>query len=305
MLFSVIIPVYKCEKSINELCERLIKALNSITQDFEIIFVNDQSPLNDWEIINKISKEDCRIKGINLSRNFGQHYAIRAGIDYATGKWIVIMDGDLQDQPEEIVRFYEKALEGYEIVLGKRMERKDNFFKRNTSKLFFSLYNYLTGIKNDRSVGNFALYSEKVIDSYRTIKERDQALILFIDWLGFKKSYIEIKHSERLHGKSSYSFNKLITLAISNIASQSNKPLIISIKFGFIMSILSFIYGLILIINRLFFNMQLGWTSIMVSIFFTAGLILANMGILGLYLGKTFDEAKNRPLYFVSETIGF
>jgi len=304
MIFSVVIPVYGCRTSLIELCLRLKTTLTQISNNYEIILVNDASPDGAWETILELSQKDNRIKGINFSRNFGQHYAISAGLRYAKGEWIIVMDCDLQDKPEEIIKLYNKAIEGYDIVFGRRKNRQDNFLKKNTSKIFFKLYNYLTGSTNDRSIGNFAIYSSKLIDAYKQIKERNQALILFVDVLGFKKEYIDIEHSERLEGKSSYNFKKLIDLAINNITSQSNKPLILSIKIGFYLSFVSFLYGIFLIIKKIFFNLQLGWTSIMVSVIFMGGLILANIGVVGLYIGKIFDEVKNRPLYFIQDKIG-
>jgi dolichol-phosphate mannosyltransferase len=302
---SIVIPIYGCKTNIIELYIRLEKVLNKISPSFEIIFINDASPDGSWEIIVDIAQRDKRLIGINLSRNFGQHYAIKAGLDNCNGDYIIVMDCDLQDRPEEIEKFYNKAIEGYDVVLGMRKGRKDNFFKRNTSKLFFIAYNYLTEVKIEPGIGNFALYSRKVINEYNKIRERNQALILFAGWLGFNSTTIEIEHSERKHGKSSYNINKLLNLAINNIISQSNKPLRMFIKFGFSIATLSFIYSIYLITKKLIYGSALGWTSIMVAIFFIGGLLFANLGIVGLYLGRIFDELKNRPLYIISQTINY
>ena len=300
---SIITPVYGCCKSINSLYERLNKSLSTITNDFEIIMVNDSSPDNAWEAIKELAKKDDRVKGINLSRNFGQHKAITAGLDYAKGDWIVVMDCDLQDQPEEIIKLYNKAQEGYEIVFGRRAERKDTFLKRLSSKLFYKVYDYFTESKIDNTIANFSIISKKVLNTLKKMREQNRTYPLFVNWIGFKRTEINIEHSSRDEGKSSYTFSKLINLAIDSIVSQSNKPLKLSIKFGFILSFLSLIYACLLVLRYFIFSIPVeGWTSVMVSIYFIGGLLFANMGILGLYVGKIFDETKNRPIYIVQET---
>ncbi len=300
---SVIIPIYSCIQSLGELYTRLETTLTKISDDFEIIMINDASPDGAWEVIKILSLKDKRIKGINLSRNFGQHRAIAAGLDYAKGNWIVIMDCDLQDRPEEIIKLYNKASEGYDIVFGKRIERKDNFLKKLGSKVFYKIYDYFTESKVDNTIANFSIISKKVLNSLKQLKEQNIVYPLFINWIGFKRVEINIEHSKREDGKSSYTLSKLINLAIDSIVSQSNKPLKLSIKFGFIVSFISFIYAFWLIIRYFIFSVPVeGWTSVMVSIYFIGGLLFANMGILGLYIGKIFDETKNRPLYLVQET---
>ncbi|PRM91337.1 glycosyltransferase [Arcobacter cryaerophilus gv. occultus] len=300
---SIITPVYGCCKSINNLYERLNKSLSTITENFEIIMINDSSPDNAWEAIKELAQKDDRVKGINLSRNFGQHKAITAGLDYAKGDWIVVMDCDLQDQPEEIIKLYNKAIEGYDIVFGRRAERKDSFFKKLSSTLFYKVYDYFTESKIDNTIANFSIISKKVLDNLNKLKEQNRSYPLFVNWVGFKRTEINIEHAQREEGKSSYTFTKLMNLAIDSIVSQSNKPLKLSIKFGFIVAFLSLFYGIVLILKYFIFSIPIeGWTSVMVSIYFIGGLLFANMGILGLYIGKIFDETKNRPIYIVQET---
>ena len=300
---SVVTPVYGCSKGLHQLYERLRDTLSAITEDYEIIMVNDASPDNAWEVIKRLAQEDGRVKGINLSRNFGQHKAIAAGLDYAGGEWIVVMDCDLQDQPEDIVKLYNKAMEGYEIVFGRRAERKDSFFKRFSSKMFYMVNDYFTENKMDNTVANFSIISRNVLDSVLRFKEQNRVYALYVNWVGFKKTEIDIEHAERPIGKSSYSLSKMINLAIDSIVSQSNKPLRLAMKFGFMVSLLSFIYGVWLIIKHFIFAESIeGWTSVMVSIYFIGGLLFANMGVLGLYIGKIFDETKNRPIYLIQET---
>lgn len=300
---SIVIPVFGCCQNLNLLYDRLVRALALITNDFEIILVNDASPDHAWAIIKDLAQQDNRVKGINLSRNFGQHHAITAGLDYAKGDWTVVMDCDLQDQPEEIIKLYNKAQEGYDIVFGRRSQRKDSFFKKLSSKFFFKIYDYFTDSKIDNRIANFSIISKNVLDTLIRFKEQSRSYHLFVNWIGFKRIEIDIEHASREEGKSSYTFAKLMNLAIDGIISQSNKPLKLSIKFGFFLSFLSFIYALYLVIRYIVFSIPVeGWTSVMVSIYFIGGLIFANMGILGLYLGKTFDETKNRPIYIIKET---
>lgn len=303
-LISVVIPIYGCEHSLIELTERLIDSLEKITENFEVFYVNDASPDGAWQTINKLCRLDNRIKGINLSRNFGQHNAITAGLDRTIGEWVVVMDGDLQDRPEEIIRLYEKAQNGYDIVFATRVERQDTFFKKLSSKIFYTFYNYLAERSSDNAVANFSISSKKVIESFRQMREQNRIYPLFIQWMGFDTAYIPVHHQQRRAGKSSYNIKKLFKLATDVIISQSNKPLRFSIQIGLFIAILSFIYGVYLFVRYFFLAEHVpGWTSLMVSIFFLGGLILFNLGIIGLYLGKVFNETKARPLYFVKEEI--
>ena len=304
---SVVSPVYKCGECIELLCERLRKTLKPIAEDFEIILVNDASPDLSWNIIKKLAEKDSRIKGINLSRNFGQHYAITAGIDFAKGEWVVVMDCDLQDVPEEINKLYIKAVSGnYDIVFGKRIERKDSFFKRTSSKYFYKIFGYLSGTKFDYRVANFSISSRSVIDSFKELREQNRSFPYFINWLGFKKGYVEIEHGKRDNGKSSYTIGKLLRFAFDNIVAYSNKPLWISIWMGSFISICAIIYALLLIARYMMHGIKVeGWTSVMVSVWLIGGLIFANLGVVGLYIGKIFNEVKKRPLYVIKNKVGF
>ncbi|WP_457594091.1 glycosyltransferase family 2 protein [Hydrogenimonas sp.] len=300
---SVVTPVYGCARALPELYERLVKTLTPITENFEIIMVNDHSPDEAWDIIQQLAARDSRVKGIKLSRNFGQHKAMTAGLDFANGDWVVVMDCDLQDVPEEIVKLYKKAQEGYDVVFGRRAERKDSFFKKLSSKLFNKVFIYLSGMNTDAAVANFSIISNKVVKNFRKMREQNRAYTPFIDWLGFRHTSIDINHASRAYGKSSYSIRKLIALAVNSIIAHSNKPLRLSIEFGFLMTFFSFLYAAWLIIRYFAYGIPVqGWTSVMVSIYFIGGLLFANMGILGLYIGKIFNETKQRPLYIIDET---
>lgn len=305
-VISVIVPLYKCSAFIEELCTRLDQSLNKIATDYEIILINDCSPEDDWNKIVDAAKLNPSIKGINFSKNFGQHYAITAGLDLAIGKWVVVMDGDLQDQPEEIIKLYNKALEGWDIVMARRIERKDTFFKQCSSKLFYFILNALTGEKYNAEIANFSIIKENVRNAIITFREQNRMYPYLLKKAGFLTTSIAVNHSARSAGKSSYSITKLLQLAFSSIISQSNKPLKIFIQFGLFMSITSLLFGVYILFKKIMFGVSIeGWTSLIVSIYFLAGLLFANLGILGLYLGKVYDETKQKPLYIIKEKIGY
>lgn len=303
---SVVIPLYCCESCITELYLRLTDTLTKITNNYEIIMINDSSPSNDWGVIKELVKKDQRVKGISLSRNFGQHNAITAGLDYAEGDWVVVMDGDLQDQPKEIIKLYNKAQEGYDVVLAKREKKNEVLFKQFASWAFYKVFNYFTGMNYNYQIGNYRIISRKVVEHFRIMRENLRFIGVLIDWMGFTTSSVMVEHAERFAGESSYNFRKLLNLAISTIIAFSDKPLKLSIKIGFIMSFLSFLYGTYIIYRAIIYGtVVLGWNSLIVSLYFIGGIIIMNLGFIGIYLGKTFDETKKRPLYVIQEFLNF
>lgn len=302
-LFSVVSPVYRAEKILPKLVERIEKSILPITENFEIILVVDASPDNSWQVIQEIAKSNSRVKGILFSRNFGQHRAITAGLDYAQGEWIIVMDCDLQDQPEEIPNLYKKALEGYEVVLARRHSRKDTFLKRTFSKLFYKTLSFLTGIKHDPTVANFGIYHKKVIDTIKNMREHIRFFPVMVYWVGFKQTKLDVEHAEREEGKSSYSFKRLLKLALDIILAYSEKPLILIIQMGLSISVMAFLFGIIMLIRYWLGKIIVpGYTSLIISVWFFSGLIIAVLGVVGLYVGKTFEGVKQRPLYVVKDT---
>jgi len=301
---SVVSPVYGCRECLDALCERVAATLVPITAEFEIILVNDACPQGSWETIQALARQDSRIKGINLSRNFGQHYAITAGLDHAKGDWVVVMDCDLQDKPEEIAKLHAKAMEGYDIVFGQRVERQDRFFKKLASRMFYWVLEYFTDTEHDKTIANFGIFSRQVIQTVSCYREQNRSFPLFVKIAGFKRTQIPVEHDDRLYGKSSYNFSKLVNLAIDSIVAHSNKPLRLFIQFGFFIALGSMFYALWLVLSYfLYGDIAEGWTSLMVSMFFMFGLLFGILGILGLYIGKIFDEVKRRPLYIIQETV--
>lgn len=301
---SVVSPVYRGEKMVHELVSRIVKNVATISDDFDVILVNDASPDNSWEMIRKECENDKRIKGVNLSRNFGQHRAITAGLNYAKGDWVIVMDCDLQDRPEEIPALYKKAQEGYDVVQGEREDRQDKYLKKLSSTVYNKVFNYLSGIKTDKKVANFGVYKQNVIQSILKMPERDRAFGVLIKYVGFKSISIPIKHGGRFEGTSSYTLVKLLRLAFGTIISNTNKPLRIMTGLGFFLSIVSL---MVAFYNVVAYYLGLigvhGFTTTVFSIWFVGSMLMMQVGIVGLYIGKIFDQVKSRPLYIVMDEV--
>jgi len=303
-MISIVSPVYRAEKILPILVSEINLVMERIGEDYEIILVDDRSPDNSWEVMKVLSSQNPKIKSIRLSRNFGQHSAIFAGLTKAKGDWVVVMDCDMQDQPKEIAKLYKKALEGYDIVLGQRENRKDKFLKKLTSKLFYKVFNYLSGANFDNNVANFGIYHQKTIKSILDMKDYVKFFSLFINWIGFKSISIPIEHGEREEGKSTYSVGRLFKQAFNVIISFSDKPLRLFINFGLSISVLSFIVGIYYLYLALTGKIaQPGFSSLILSIWFLSGIIISCIGIVGVYLGKTFDQTKGRPTFIIDEEV--
>ena len=302
-LISVVIPVYKAENCLDELYRRLKQSLETISLNFEIVLVEDCGYDNSWQTIKCLARQDQRVKGIQFSRNFGQHYGITAGLDHCNGDWVVVMDCDLQDCPEEIPRLYVKAQEGYDIVLARRGKRHDPWLKRYTSWLFYKLFSYLADIEYDGETGNFRIMSRKVVHNFRNMREQLRFFGGLVQWLGFPTTSIEVQHAKRHEGQSTYTFAKLWKLASETIIAYSDKPLRLAVRFGFLMAFFAFCYGIYIVSHAVYYGSPVpGWNSLIVSLYFIGGIIISILGIIGIYLGKTFDESKKRPLYIISQT---
>lgn len=298
---SVVIPVYKAESCLPELYRRLHLSLERITTDYEIVLVEDCGGDRSWDIIKELAVIDPRVKGIQFSRNFGQHYGITAGLELCNGDWVVVMDCDLQDQPEEIPKLLAKAHEGYEVILARRGTRMHPWHKRISSRIFYSILNYLADMSYDAEIGNFRVISRKVVNTFRQFPERLRFFGGLVDWMGFPTATIDVQHAERFAGKTTYNFAKLWKLAVETIIAYSDKPLRLAIRFGFLISLAAFLFALKIIYDALTKQSPvMGWSSMMVSLYFLGGLIIAMLGMIGLYLGKTFDETKRRPLYIIN-----
>lgn len=304
VIISVVSPVYRGEKMVSELVRRNIEALTTITDDYEIILVNDASPDESWNEIVKECKKNPRVKGLNLSRNFGQHYAITAGLSYATGEWIVVMDCDLQDRPEEIPNLYKKAQEGYDIVFARRVVKHVGWWKRFSSVLFHAVIDWLSGTKSDPTIANFGIYCRKAIDEYNKIPQQARAFGQILDIVGFKRGYVDVEQDASARGESSYTFVKLLIHSFRIIITSTNKPLRMAVGLGFGMAALSFVLALYNLIAKLVGIIMIdGYTTTVFSIWFVGGLLLSVIGVLGLYIGAIFDQVKGHPLFVVKETV--
>ncbi len=303
MLLSIVVPVYKAQNTLLELVERLLASKPSAFSDIEIVLVDDKSPDDSWLLINQIARKVPQVKGILLSRNFGQHHAITAGLDNCNGDWIVVMDCDLQDQPEEIPKLFEVTQNGFDLVLAKRHQRQDSFIKKLQSRLFYQFYSYLSGVKQDASIANFGIYNRKCIDVFNQMREPMRAFPPMMKWIGFKSCAIDVIHNDRKDGKSTYTFSKLLKLALDISIAYSDKPLRMSIGLGLLMSLGAFGFSLYLLYRYTTGHIIVeGYTSLMVSIWFLSGLVLLFLGISGLYISRIFDASKNRPLYIIDKT---
>ncbi len=304
MKISVVVPVYGCRAALPELYSRLTTSVSSITDDYELILVNDNCPQNSWEEIERICRRDHKVKGIELSRNFGQMKAILAGLDNSTGDWIVVMDCDLQDRPEEIPRLYATAMEGYDLVFARRAERKDSFLKVFVSGLFYKIYNFATEGNYDGAICNFSIVSRKVVDAYLKMREEHRAYVSYMRWLGFRQAVIDVEHNARFEGKSSYNLKKRMNMALELITSQSDKVLRLFVSLGFLMSVLSVIAIIVLVILRLSVeNISVGWTSQIATTVLVGGMIIMVVGVVGMYVGNIFMQVKERPLYVIRQIL--
>ena len=301
---SVVSPVYRGEKMVSELVRRNVEVLNGMGVDYEVILVNDASPDNSWQAIEAECKKNPKVKGLNLSRNFGQHYAITAGLSYATGEWIVVMDCDLQDRPEEIPNLYQKAQEGYDSVLAQRVQRTDGLFKKMGSRCFYKVFSYLTETKQDASVANFGIYNRKVIDAVLSMGDAMRYFPTQVQWVGFKRAYLPIQHDERAEGKSTYNLSRLFRLAFDTIISFSDKPMRLMVKMGLMVTIISFIVGIVFLVRYCLGEIEvLGFTSLIISLWLLGGIIISLIGVVGIYLGKLFEKAKDRPTFIVNQKL--
>ena len=300
-LFSIVSPIYGAENLLDELVLRIQNAVGSLTQNYEIILVDDCGPDNSWMRIQAQAARDPRVRGLRLSRNFGQHKAITAGLEHAKGEWVVVMDCDLQDQPEEIPALYKYAKEeGYDLVFGRRIERQDSWLKRMGSRAFYRVLSYLTETRQDPAIANFGIYHRKVVVAVLAMRESIRYFPTMVRWVGFRAGSLAVAHAERTEGTSSYNLRRLINLALDIILAYSDKPLRLTVKLGLGISAGAFGMVLVTLLRYLFGHAwEPGYVSLIISIWFFAGLILSVLGIVGLYIGKTFEQVKNRPIYLV------
>lgn len=303
MKISVVSPVYKAEKIVDELVKRLTEVLREITPDYEIILVEDCGGDRSWERIEDNCRRDEHVKGILLSRNFGQHYAITAGLMAATGDVIVVMDCDLQDDPVHIKKLYDEFNNGYDVVFTRRIRRKHSFFKAITAKIYNSLFAIFSDKNYELNVGSMTMFSARVKDEFIKLKDQDRLYIQLLKWVGFRSTYVPVEHRERFEGNSSYSVSKLFFTAMQGWTSYSDKLLRLSIYSGLVISAITLIVGIYIVISYFMKSFQPGWPSLIVAVLFSTGLILMSIGITGIYIGKIFEQTKQRPLFIIDKKL--
>lgn len=301
---SIVVPVFNEEQILPELVRRIQAAAESITPDYEIIFVNDGSRDSSMQQLQQLCPPGGRLHYLSFSRNFGHQIAITAGMDHASGAAIVTIDGDLQDPPELIAEMYAKYQEGYKVVYAKRHTRKgESLFKKATAKMFYRLMARLVSFDIPLDVGDFRLISRDVLDYLKRMKEPDKYLRGQIAWMGFKSTYVMFDRDERKYGKTNYPFKKMLRLAFNGITAFSDSPLKLATKLGFFVcgiSLLIIIYAL----YSYYFDSRTtpGWASLIISITFLGGIQLLSVGIIGEYISRIINNVRDRPLYIVDKT---
>ena len=306
-VYSIVVPVYNEEPVIRESYKRLTAVMRQTGEAYELIFVNDGSRDQSPAILAQLCQEDGHVRFINFSRNFGHQPAITAGMDFATGDAIVVIDADLQDPPEVILDMIREWKNGYDVVYGKRLKRKgETFFKKLTAKLYYRILRNLTNVEIPVDTGDFRLIDRKVCDAMKSLNERNRYVRGLVSWVGFKQKAVEYVREERFAGETKYPLKKMIRFALDGITAFSYKPLKFATTIGFLISLCSFIYLLVVILQRIFTDStMMGWASTVAIILFSQGIVLMMLGIIGEYIGRIFDEIKGRPIYIVSEMKGF
>ena len=309
-LLSIVSPVYRAENIIDELIKRISEEVKKIdlVKNFEILLIEDGSPDDSWKKIEENCKKFNYVKGIKLSRNFGQHFAITAGLDKALGDYVIVMDCDLQDNPKYIKDLLDKAIQGFDVVYTVKKHREHSFFKNLTASLFNKFFNFLlenSNLQGSNEIGAYSILSRKVVNEYKKFGDYNRHYLSVVRWLGFDFTFLHIEHSRRFEGESSYNLRKLLSHALNGIISQSNKLLYLNTYFGFFISFISFCFGLYQIISYFTTGRQNGWTSLIVAIFFSLGILLISLGIVGIYIGKVFEQVKGRQKYIVDSQLNF
>ncbi|MCP1451480.1 glycosyltransferase family 2 protein [Priestia megaterium] len=301
--YSIVIPVYNEQEVIHETYRRLTEVMRSTKEAYELLFVNDGSRDRTAEIIKEYSEQDPAVVLLDFARNFGHQIAITAGMDYARGEAVVVIDADLQDPPELILEMIEKWKQGFDVVYAKRTKRKgETYFKKQTAAMFYRFLRAMTDIDIPLDTGDFRLLDRKVCNQMNSIQEKNRFVRGLVSWVGFKQTAVEYERDERLAGESKYPLKKMLKLSMDGITSFSYKPLKLASYAGVTLSGIGFIYLLVVLYLKLFTDSTItGWSSLIVIQLFFSGIILIILGMIGEYIGRIYDETKNRPLYIVRE----
>jgi dolichol-phosphate mannosyltransferase len=298
---GVVVPVYRCDECLQELHRRLKPALDAISPDHEIVFVDDRSPDHAWATLQRIAAADPHVVAVRLSRNFGQQAAITAGLATSRARWVVVMDCDLQDPPEAIAALYAKASEGYDIVLARRMQKRHHWLRRSMARAYARLLGFFGATKGDTAHGSFSIISRKVVDAFLQMGDRDRHYLFILKWLGFDTAEIEYAHAERFSGRSSYTLRALLRHAASGLFFQTTVLLRWIVYLGLWVAVAGI--GLAGYFIWMYFRHSVypGYTSLVVLILVVGGVIIMSTGVAGLYVGRIFEQVKGRPLYVIDE----
>jgi dolichol-phosphate mannosyltransferase len=305
-MYSIIIPIYNESATIPELVRRITPVIDALNAPSEVIFVDDASSDGSFQLLKDANRSDPRFKVIHLSRNFGHQIAITAGMDHAKGDAVILMDGDLQDPPELLPRLIDEWKKGFEVVYAVKRRRKEFALKRFAFSLFYRILNSVSTIDIPMDAGNFSLLDKKVLDVMRHMPERNRYISGMRAWAGFRQTGIEFDREARFAGKPGMSLARLVNLALDGIFSFSKAPLRLGIYVGLFSALLAFTGTAYVIYAKIFTDRAIiGWASVMLAITFLGGMILVTIGIIGEYIGRIFDEVKQRPLYILAERVGF
>jgi dolichol-phosphate mannosyltransferase len=300
---SVVVPVYGCRDCLRPLHQRLTTTLRAITSSYEIVLVDDCDRQGSWQVVAELAREDRAVKAFRLSRNFGQHAAITAGLAQSKGRWVVVMDCDLQDPPELIGELYRAAQAGNDVVLARRKRKRHSFFRRVAARLYFRLMKLLAKARLDGEFGSFSLISRKVVDALLRFQDQDRHYLFILNWLGFNTTAIEYEHAARHSGESSYTLRHLIRHALDGMFFQTTVLLRWIVYVGFWVSCAGFLLALYYVYMYLAHSIFPGFTSLAVLILLIGGFIIMSTGVAGLYIGKVFEQVKGRPLYVIDKSI--
>jgi polyisoprenyl-phosphate glycosyltransferase len=295
---SVVSAVYGCRECLIGLYERLCAAASEVTNDFELIFVDDRSPDGAWSVLSELARRDSRVRAYRLSRNFGETAAITAGLSRSRGRWTVVIDCDLQEPPEAIPALYRKALDGYDVVSGARLARRDTVARR----VLGSVYRSLTlGSATDADIGTLSILSRKVVGAFLELRDVEREFVIALTWLGFDRASVPFEHAERASGKSAYNFQRLFRVALSGMFFRTTVLLRWIVLLGFLIALVG--VGLVVWVVYTYFTstQPRGYASLAVLLIVLVGFVIITLGVLGLYIGRIFEQVKGRPLFVIDE----
>ncbi|MBM3267170.1 MAG: glycosyltransferase family 2 protein [Candidatus Sericytochromatia bacterium] len=305
-VLSVVVPIFNEEAIVPELHSRLTSALGAIGETYEVLLINDGSRDRSLDLMRAAAAADSRVRVVDLSRNFGHQIAITAGMDYARGKAVVVIDADLQDPPEVIAKLVARWREGYQVVYAVREHRVgETAFKKVTAAAFYRLIRRITNVDIPVDTGDFRLMDRSVVDALKRIREKHRFVRGLVSWVGFRQTGVTYVRQERFAGETKYPLRKMLKFAFDGITSFSFVPLQMATYLGFAVSGLSFLAICWVLVETLVFHETVqGWSSLMVAVLFLGGIQLMTIGLIGEYVGRIYDEVKGRPLYLVREEAG-